>query len=57
MRNRNVFDVEGIKKALGEKKVKTAAKKDDDYMKHEYSEEQIANIPINVDLFDEEWVD
>ena len=57
LRNRNVFDVEGIKKALGEKKVKTAAKKDDDYMKHEYSEEQIANIPINVDLFDEEWVD
>lgn len=59
MRSRNVFDEEGIKKALSETKTKSGgtAKNKDDYMKHEYSEEQIANIPVNVDLFDEDWVD
>ena len=49
MRARKIFDADGITKALSEPR----DKKTDDYMKHEYSEEQLNNVIVNFD----DWVD
>ena len=57
LRRENVFDVEGVKKYLAGNKPAGGKKKEDDYLKHEYTKEQLDSVVKKLEDLDDDWGD
>ena len=57
LRRENVFDVDGVKKYLAGNKPSGGKKKEDDYLKHEYTKEQLDSVVKKLEDLDDDWGD